>query len=133
MIYTVGNKKEYDSGIAEKAAKGERFLKDGVSARGRQKSLGGAVWATKEGAEAWRLGEHTKHLLASRDKEKTDEERKLAEEHMRAISGLTIYGIEGEWERDTMQHDGESFARLVIPRPLVRLDAEFTALQKGKA
>lgn len=97
MIYTVANREETERKLTERAAEGLPVLKDGVSSRSR----GGAVWETREAAEAW-LGSH-----------------EGAEKEQATL--LAIYGVEADWERHTSQYPGEVFRRLVIARSIVRL------------
>lgn len=98
VIYTVGNKAEYEKGIADKAAKGERLLKRGPFQNGRERYRGGAVWQDAAGAQTF-VSEHPD-------------------------DGLAVFGVEAKWERDTIQYDGESFRRLIIDRALVKLQEE---------
>ena len=95
MIYTVGNGEEYEKGIAEKEAKGERLLKRGPFQDGHEKYRGGAVWETREGAQAF------------------------VDAHLE--DGLAVFGVEADWGRHTFQYDGEEFQRLLVDKPLTRL------------
>ena len=99
MIYTVSNREETEKKLAEREAVGERVWKEGVSSRSR----GGAVWQTREEAEAW---------LASRSEAEKEQ-----------AAALAIYGLDAVWDRDTSQYKGEDFHRLIIARPIVRLPA----------
>lgn len=100
MIYTVGDKASYDKGIAEKEAAGERLFKLGMCQVGANKTRGGAAFKSVEEAQAW---------IDSNKAERPE------------AASYAVYGLEAEWERDTLQYDGEPFARLIINRPLVKL------------
>lgn len=95
MIYTVGVKEDYDRGIADKAAAGQRLQKRGMGQIDGVMYRGGMVWVGREAAAQYAAGV-TDQVLA-------------------------VYGVEADWDRDTMDY-GEGYRRLVVDRPLVRLD-----------
>lgn len=98
MLYTVGNRVEYEKGIAERAAAGTRLLKFGMGQRDGQMYRGGAVWDQIDGARAF-VAQHPD-------------------------DGLGVFGVEADWDRDTLQYDEETFRRLIVARPLVKLSGE---------
>jgi len=117
MIYTIGNKEEYERGIAEKASAGDRLMKRGMGQIGRERYRGGAVWATALEAAMWISGQIQKE--ASRAELGAD----LADEALRQTRALGVFGVEADWERDCVQYDGEPFRRLIIDRPLAPVPA----------
>lgn len=108
MIFTVGNKEVYDKAIAEMEANGERLIKAGLSAIGKRRTAGGACWRTQGEAELW-----------------LEQERAKPEgERFPGVESLAVYGLEAEWDRDTMFMGAEPFARLIVNRPVVKLPEE---------
>lgn len=100
MIFTIGDKASYDKGIAEKEAAGERLYKLGLCAVGANRTRGGAAFKTAEEAQAW---------IDANKAERPE------------AAGYAVYGLEADWERDTIQYEGEPYARLIINRPIVKL------------
>ena len=95
MIYTVGNREECERDMAVKEAEGKRLYKRGPFQNGHERYRGGAVWHGRDGAQAF-VDAHPG-------------------------DGLAVFGVEADWERETVQYGDEPFRRLVINRPLVRL------------
>lgn len=119
MIYTVANREETEKKLEEKAASNERVFKQGLSAIGRNRSPGGAVWRTIEDVKAW--------LAQRRAKIQDEINRKPGEwpgkADLEELDKLGIFGVEADWDRDCVERD-EPFRRLIISRPIVKLEAQ---------
>jgi hypothetical protein len=99
MIYTLGNRENYDQGFREKEAAGERLLKEGRN----WPNPGGAVWATLKDAS----------------------EYLIARQRQGRLLDYGVFGVEAEWGKDTEQASEFGTAlpwhNLLVDAPLVRL------------
>jgi hypothetical protein len=133
MIYTVANKADTDKRLAEKAAEGGRLFKQGMSARG-QRTPGGAVWETRESAQRW-LDDKLLEAQAEVDRQTGTW---MPQKNLDELKCLAVYRVEGDWERDAIQYDGEPYRRLIIDRPMaaipvtLRLGSSMSDAQPGE-
>lgn len=112
MLFTVAPREVTDALFLERSKKKERVFKEGCSSRNKR---GGAVWETREAAEAWLVSEE------KRMRELFAADAESLKGALDGISGTCVYGVEAQVGRDTMQRDEEPFLRLIITRPMVQL------------
>lgn len=97
MIYTVGEKTSFEAGFKKEEETGVSFKKLGSQyLKGQGHYKGGAVFETRSAAQAF------------------------ADAHPAENWG--VYGVDADWEKCTVQYDGEEFRRLVMNRSLLRLE-----------
>lgn len=96
MIFTVAERVATEAGLAT----GKPFMMRGQgSYPGHPRYRGGAVFLTREGAEAF---------IAAKPDELKD---------------WAVYGCDADWEKHAVQYPDEEHGRLCIDRPIVSLDA----------